>query len=72
MQDTYRCISEICFVNVKLSMKINRDNQQPKKKKQKLFQRPCFTAFKLLKNISHKIMAWYDVINNRKVSILSL
>ena len=47
MQDTYRCISEIYFVNVKLSMKIHMIQKQPTaKKRQKLFQRPCLTAFK--------------------------
>ena len=35
MQDTYRCILEICCVNVNLSMKIQqyRNNQQPIKDK---------------------------------------
>ena len=68
MQDTYRCISEICCVNVNLSMKIQqyRNNQQP------IEDKKCFKGLISDLKTSRKIMAKYDVINHMKVRILSL
>ena len=68
MQDTYRCISEICCVNVNLSMKI----QQYRNNQQQIKDKNCFKGLNSQLKTSPKIMAWYDVINNKKVRILSL
>ena len=68
MQDTYRCISEICCVNVNLSMKI----QQYRNNHRQIKDQNCFKGLNSQLKTSRKIMAWYDVINNRKVRILSL